>query len=130
MHLIPGALFTIIGDEDKGQLNDFSPKSVDFSAGGKLRKFYYATSDNPLNNPGLEDGFTVISPILEELYACNLTNIKSSLDLADNPSLLKLDATNSSFPDITIANNAPVQEIIINSPVSLKMDNLYDLQTL
>jgi hypothetical protein len=68
--------------------------------------------------------------LLEELYIANCSNTSTTLDLSTAPNLKLLDATNSSFTSIKIADGAPLESLKAGNPETLVLSNLRKLETL
>ena len=51
-------------------------------------------------------------------------NCKQKLNLADCTSLIELDASNSAFTEVTIAEGAPVTTIKLSQPTTLTLNSL------
>ena len=133
MKITPAKNFVTIGDINNvsGQIGTLSPDIADFAGAPKLRELIFATSDNTTFNNGLEGGVAFTgNNLLEKLYITNLQAYKEGLDLSGCPSLLEVDASDSTFTDITIASGAPLQKATLQSPTSLSLSNLTDLQEL
>lgn len=131
MELRPANSFTIIGDVNGGQVADFTPDVASFASAGKLRELVFATEANPIRNKIFKEGFSVANNnLLEKLYVSHLTSYTQGLNLSGCPNLLEVNAANSSFTSIEIANNAPVTSIVLQSPTSLVLSNLAELNTL
>lgn len=131
MYLFPSKVFTSIGDINGGQVGHFAPDQGSFSGASKLRELIFATKDNVVKNQGLTGGLNFsANPLLEKLYIANLLAYENDLNLSECPSLIELDASNSAFTGITIADGAPVTSITLNAPSSLNLSNLNELEQL
>jgi hypothetical protein len=68
--------------------------------------------------------------MLERAYLAGINQATpTALDLSSCTSLLELDATNSTFTEITLPNNAPAYTIKLEAPTSLTASNLTKLTT-
>lgn len=131
MYLYPSKLFTTIGDVNGGQVGHFAPDQGSFAGAPKLRELVFATSNNTTLNTGMTGGLNFsANPLLEKLYIANLLSYNNELNLSGCPSLVEVDATNSAFTGITIADGAPTQKIVLNNPSSLYLSDLHELQEL
>lgn len=127
MYIHPGSVFTKLGSVGaSGQLGSFAPDQMSFSGAKKLRELIYATSDlSSTLNYGLESEVSFEgNNLLEKLYVANLINCKQKLNLADCTSLIELDASNSAFTEVTIAEGAPVTTIKLSQPTTLTLNSL------
>lgn len=130
MYFYPAKVFSTIGEIDGGQLGDMFPEQVSFTQAGKLRTLVVGTEDRD-NNETLKNSFSVLgNPLLEKLYVSNLINYEAGLDLKNCPNLIEVNAINSTFTSVEIADNAPVTKIILDQPTSLYLSNLTNLSEL
>lgn len=130
MYFYPAKTFSLIGDVNGGKLGEMLPEQVSFAQAGKLRELVVATPDSSMNVT-LKQGFSVLNNnLLEKLYVSNLGAYTEGLDLSKCPNLLEVNAVGSTFTAVEIANNAPVTTIKLESPTTLTLSNLTELQTL
>lgn len=96
----------------------------------KLRKLVFSTQNDEPHTGQLETSFGTLK-MLEYLYACNLTfnDTNQSLNLADCSNIKHVDTYGSNFSVITIANNAPLEYLRLDSPSILNFTNLRKLNT-
>lgn len=131
----PAKVYTVIGstEQGQGQINDFFPEQLNFNSGKKLREIVFSTADRSghiINEVFIDDEFVVNSPVLEKLYVANLPKYNQSLDLTSCPSLQVLDARNSLFSSVQIADKASLEDLKLQSPSALQLSNLYNLKIL
>ena len=130
MYFYPAKAFSVVGDKDGGKLGELLPEQVEFAGAGKLRELIVATEDSS-KNVTLKSGFSVANNnLLEKLYVSNLSAFTEGLDLSKCPNLLEVNAIGSTFTSVEIADNAPVKSIYLQSPTSLTLSNLTELETL
>lgn len=130
VYLYPANLFYEVGNAVDG-LGEFG--LAQFTVGttaDKLRSLSLGTRVSPLNL--YLDSFGIGNSVnLEELYIANIQHANlTDLDLTKAPSLKILDATNSSFNLIEIADGAPLTTLLLNEPRTLILSNLTRLETL
>lgn len=141
IYLFLPQLYQILGDENiigtdasgnsiTGSLNKFLIKQYEATGTVKLRKLVLGTVDDNTLNSLLEKITFETSELLEELYVANYPELKIPLNLQAAPGLIKLDARNSGFSSITIADNAPTTTLLLNAPTSLNLFNLENLEIL
>ncbi len=134
MECYPAKVFSKLGSTipGEGMIGDFAPEQINFSDAGKLRELVVSiTGPNSSVNESLTSGFSLSNNImLEKLYAANLTKYKEGLDLSGCPNLIEVDARNSSFTSVQIADNAPVVSIKLQNPTSLDLSNTKNLKEL
>lgn len=130
-YLFSSQLYQEIGsttDKDYN-LSNITPAQLSVAKAPKLRTLVLGMNESDVN-----DSLTSVSfennDLLENLYAANCPKINGGLDLTNAPSLKYLDARKSGFTSITIANNAPIEHIYLNKPVSISLQNLTELKTL
>ncbi len=125
-------LYQTIGEEGRS-LNIFLPKQITVSPAEKLRELIagdYEEASSNLINYGLEEVGFDNNIMLEKLHICNYPNTELSLDLTKAVNLKELDARNSGFTGISIANGAPITKIQLEKPGTLNLSNLRYLETL
>lgn len=127
-------LYQKIGDagldkdgKPKGNLSGFAPAQLSVARAPKLRELVLGTIDSTINESLTTVGFEN-NDLLEILYAANCPSATVGLNLTNAPNLRKLDARGSGFTEITIADNAPVYSIQLESPTTLILSNLTDLE--
>lgn len=132
INFFPINVFSTLGDINGGQVGAYEPDQVDFSGANKLRELVIATvSDNAKSNETLKDGFAVSNnKLLEKLYVANFIKYNSNLDLSGCPNLREVDARNSTFTSIKIADGAPVEIIRLYKPTALEFSNLRNVKEL
>lgn len=129
IYFYPAKAFSTIGSIDGGRIGGYAPEQIDLSNAVKLREIVVSTLNDGLINTSLEDSFDVKNNnILEKLYVSNLTAYKDKLDLSGCANLREVDARNSTFTEISIANNAPVESLLLGNPTVLILSNLYNLK--
>lgn len=130
IYFYPAKAFSTIGTTTGGRIGGYAPEQIDLSNAIKLREIVVSVKDDELVNTSLKDSFDVKNNnILEKLYVANLTSYKDKLDLSGCPNLRTVDASNSTFTEISIANNAPVETLLLENPAALILSNLYNLKT-
>jgi hypothetical protein len=79
MGLWPANVFTHIGSVDGVQINDFAPAELNLASASRLREVVIGTRGNRVGetiNAELVTGLSFGNmPLLEKLYAANLTKI-------------------------------------------------------
>ena len=132
VYFYPVSAFSTVGAVDGGQVGAYEPEQISFSGANKLRELVISTvSDNAIPNESLISGFAVgNNKLLEKLYVANLTKYNSNLDLTNCPNLREVDARNSTFTAISIADSAPVESIKLYKPTALNFSNLRNVATL
>lgn len=99
----------------------------------KLRELVIGTGDPPNYGASPITNFSLgtRTPLLEKAYLAHINpNDATGLDLSDNSRLLELDARDSNFTDIVIADGAPTETIMLGEPSTLQLTNLRFLTTL
>lgn len=136
VYLYPANLYQVLGDKETGNLGDFELKQFTSEGGKKLRTLalgVYKTDDDKTNK-SLNDISFGANELLEELYVANLAyedeNGKTigDLNLINCPNLKTIDARNSTFSSLILAENAPVENIYINGPTTIQLSNLNDIE--
>lgn len=133
MYCYPARVFSKLGSTipGEGMIGDFTPEQISFADAGKLRELVVSTVDSGTYNESLKSGFDLLNNImLEKLYAANLTKYEQGLNLSGCPNLIEVDARNSSFTAVQIADNAPVVSIKLQNPSSLDLSNTKNLKEL
>lgn len=130
----PLSAYQTIGNPATGQgIGAFEPDQLTVAGAPKLRELVITTlggtPNQTLKNLNLSG-----NRLLEKLYACELhpTNTISGfpLNLNQCPSLKYVDGRSSFFDDISFADGAPIETILLEKPTALKLHNMYYLQTL
>ena len=109
-------------------LSALKPKVVNASDAYRLRDFSIGSLEDGYSNDGLTLVDLTNNRMLERFEAQNCPNITSSLDLKNATSLQYLDLRGSGFTGITIAPNAPVTTMYLNSPTALQLTNLSKIE--
>ena len=122
-------LYQSIGEVNGNNLSGFAPAQFSIVQAPKLRTVVLGTVDS-VKNDGLNTVGFENNDLLEVLYAANCPAAKVGLNLSKAPSLKELDVRGSGFTEITIANNAPVETIRLESPTTISLSNLTELKTL
>ena len=133
MYFYPAKAFSKIGsiEPGEGMVGDYFPEQISFTNAGKLRELVVSTVENGSYNESLKSGFDLLNnTMLEKLYAANLTKYEQGLNLSNCPNLIEVDARNSSFTSVQIADNAPVISIKLQNPTSLDLSNTKNLKEL
>lgn len=132
VYFYPINAFSTIGAVDGGQIGAYEPEQISFAGANKLRELVISTlSEDAIPNESLISGFDVgNNKLLEKLYVANLTKYESDLDLTNCPSLREVDARNSTFTAVTIADGAPVKSIKLYKPTALIFSNLRNVDEL
>lgn len=133
MYFYPAKVFSVLGSTDptEGMIGDYYPEQISFANAGKLRELIVSTAESGSINESLKSGFDLLNnTMLEKLYAANLTRYEQGLNLSGCPNLIELDARNSSFTSVQIADNAPVVSIKLQNPTSLDLSNTKKLKQL
>ena len=128
VYIYPANLFQSMGNVSTG-LNSYQLKQFDSSGARKLRTLALGVASGAPNSTLTNVTFNGTEN-LEKLYVANFTNIYGDLDLSDSPGLQYLDARDSNFSSVIIANNAPIETILLKSPSSLNLSNLSKLKPL
>ena len=111
-------------------LNILNAKTLTLDNAPRLRTVEINNSDSP--NEGLESLGFGSNPMLEAIYAKNLTNeaiSKSELNLSALKNLKILDTSGSAFSSITFADGGLLETIKIEAPKVLQMSNLSKIET-
>lgn len=130
-YLFSSQLYQEIGSTERKDYNlsNITPAQLSVAKAPKLRTLVLGMENSDVN-----DSLTSVSfennDLLENLYVANCPKVDGGLDLTNAPSLKYLDARKSGFTSITIADNAPVEHIYLNKPVSISLKNLTELETL
>lgn len=122
-------LYKSIGDENGGNLGDYLLKQFSSAGANKLTKVVLGTV-NTLENRVLEQLDLNSNELLEEIYIANYPGMTIGLDLTNVPGLKYLDARNSTFTSVVIADNAPLETALLHNPQTLVLSNLSHLKTL
>lgn len=133
MYFYPAKAFSVIGSTKPGEgmVGNFYPEQISFVGAGKLRELVVSTYNSDTTNESLKTGFDLLNnPMLETLHAANLSNYTSGLNLSNCANLREVDARNSTFTAVEIADNAPVTSIKLQNPTSLSLSNTSKLETL
>lgn len=134
----PGSVITEAGDDNMisaetgkkiGQLGVYNPEQLTLSSCKKLRKFVLATDDSSFTNNNLTKDLDFgACAMLEELYAANIKNYNSNLNLSACKNLRILNTQGTPFGEMTLPSNAPLTTINITAPVSLTAQNLRQVE--
>lgn len=108
-------------------ISTFDPKIVELNGAKRLQSFSIGAQGKIENLP--EISFKE-NELLRELTVQQCTGIKGSLDLSNLSYLYRVDTTGSTFTGITLPDNAPLEDAILNDINTLTASNLYELQTL
>lgn len=133
MYFYPAKAFSKIGsiEPGEGMVGDYFPEQISFTNAGKLRELVVSTVESGSYNESLKSGFDLLNnTMLEKLYVANLTKYEQGLNLSNCPNLIEVDARNSSFTSVQIADNAPVVSIKLQNPTSLDLSNTKNLKEL
>ena len=133
-------LYQTIGKLNHGSLNILLPEQITVSPAAKLRTLIageynerrQTDSDQILLNQSLEEIGFDNNTMLEELHICNYIPAATlgDLDLSNAVNLKTLDARNSGFTSIKIADGAPITNIKLANPGTLELTNLRHLDDL
>ena len=93
-------------------------------AQNKTQYFKYVTSKQNVNLETLDFSNNFM---LEKLEIKDCPNISGALNLRNSTNLKYLDISDSSFTNILIAPNAPLQTLYLNSPTGLYLSNLFKI---
>jgi hypothetical protein len=132
-YIKPAQAITVLGDPEGrdgfGSIGDYLPEQISFSNAIKLKEVNLGLYQKGTNNKSFDTGLSFNgTPLLEKINACNFTNYTGSLSLENCLSLKELDARNSSFTEVSLANGCPVSKIKLQNPSSLVMRNLSNIQ--
>jgi len=105
-------------------LEQLYPDTCVFSGATRLRELAIGSTEYGYENTFLRSLALGNNIMLERLYAQNLPNADSALDLSNCPALLYLDTTGSGFTAYTFADGGLITTAIINKPTSLSLVNL------
>lgn len=108
---------------------NMKPSKLDISKSNKIKLIQLDASTNNSENllfSSEESNRFTINNNLQSLIMKNCKNITFGLDLSNCSRLTNVDLTGSTFTGFTAAN-APVSQILLESPVSLTLNNLYYL---
>ena len=131
MDIYPANSFTTIGSVDGNQVGHFAPDQGSFSNASKLKEVVVSTADKSTKITGWtgEVSFNA-NPLLEKLYIANFVNCNKDLNLNKCPSLVELDTSYSAFTGIELTDGAPTKKVVLNTPTSLALSNLNQLEEL
>lgn len=128
--LLPGSIISSVGSlrSDEGQLNDYSVDAIKLGQATKLRELILGSKGRH-ENVQLDESLSFgANTLLETLYLCNLTKYNGPLDLSGCSNLLHLDASNSAFTSVTLADGAPIHTIELYQPTALQFSNLEKIE--
>lgn len=124
----PANVITAIGNATKG-FDKLVPKTIDLTSANKLRELYMSDATGKEN-----EHLTAISfkacPMLEIVRVGGLINYGAALELDKCANLKEVNALNSTFTSVSIADNAPLVKLELQNPTALQLSNLYNLETL
>ena len=100
------------------------PDTCVFSMATRLRELTIGSDAEGYQNTFLRTLALANNTMLERLYAQNLPNADSVLDLSHCPSLLYLDAGGSGFTGYDFADGGLLTTAILEQPVTLNLRNL------
>lgn len=100
------------------------PGYVSFSNAIRLRSLAVGSTVTGYQNPNLEYLTLGNNGMLEYLYAENLPNAATTLDLTNCPSLLYVDATGSGFTGYAFATGGLINTANLHAPTGLTMRDL------
>ena len=103
------------------------PDTCVFANAVRLRELTIGSTLKGYENTFLESLSLGNNTMLERLYAQNLPNANSALDLSNCPALLYLDTSGSGFTAYTFAEGGLVSYARMHKPTSLRMINLTHL---
>lgn len=130
INLFPAKVFSTIGSVDGGKIGGYEPEQITLSSATRLRELVISTGNDGLVNESLTKNCDFLSNnLLEKLYVANLAKYTDKLDLSACVNLREVDARNSTFTEVKIANNAPIEKLLLQNPTSLELSNLYNLNT-
>lgn len=110
--------------QEIGDLSPLYPGFCSFAMASRLRSVQVGSDVTGYRNTNLESVAFDNNPMLEYLYLQNLPNANSGLDLTKCKALKVLDATGSAFTGYDFATGGMLQEVHIESPVSLTLRDL------
>lgn len=93
----------------------------------RLREVTVGSPSHGYYNTNLRQLSFTNNTMLERLYAQNLTNINTGLDLKNCQALQYIDTTGSTFTSYEFANGGLLETAILQSPVTISMRNLAKL---
>lgn len=132
-YLYMAPMYSVIGDVniENADLNFIGPLGWSFSTAEKLRELNVGNYYNSVDF----DGDTLISftgnKMLEKLYLCNWSGVQARpLDLSSCTGLKELDLRGSNFSEVVVADGAPITTLYAGNPITLKLSNLKQLNTL
>jgi hypothetical protein len=98
----------------------------------KLRELVIGTGDSKRGESPISSfSLGTRTPLLEKAYLAHINPSNGNeLNLDANSRLLELDARDSNFTDIVIADGAPTETIMLGEPSTLQLTNLRLLTTL
>lgn len=133
MSLHPSSAISVLGriGEGGGELGALHPDIFQTFNAHKLRELIFSTKSSlGSNNSNFKEGLGLSqNELLEKLYLANFTAYTEGLDLSACNNLVELDASNSTFTEVKLADNAPTKVVLLSAPTILVMSNLFDVNT-
>ena len=100
------------------------PDTFDAAQASRLRVLAIGSDAVGYSNPNLQTLAVGTNRMLEELYAQNLPNALSPLDLTQCPALLYLDTRGSGFTSIDFAPGGVLEEAHLEAPTAISLRDL------
>lgn len=129
-YLYPSNLYQTLGDASSG-LNKLKLDQFEAVGAKKLRTLALGVYTDSTANTSLSSLGIGACENLENLYIARMTNNQlGNLNLDWAPNIKRIDGRNSAFSGFIIANNAPIEQLLVNNPKTLSLSNLTELQLL
>lgn len=110
-------------------LENLYPQYIKVSNGEKLRKISLNATKSYQQYTFNETIQSTFPKNLEELYLINCKSFSDSLELKTSNRLKILNASGSGFQGFEIASGAPLTTFIVESPQTIKLSNLFYLES-
>lgn len=130
-YLYPANLYQTLGNKDSG-LNQLKLEQFESEGSAtKLRILALGVYNVDIDNTSLGSIGIAGCENLEELYVARMKNPGlAALNLTHTKGIKKVDARDSAFTTISIADNAPLISLLVHNPQTLSLSNLTDLEIL
>lgn len=125
IYLWPSNIYQSLGDANTG-LNEYGLTQFTASNAKKLRTLslgVYNNNPDKASNTTLNTITFESNENLENVYVAEYQNALD-LNLKQSPGLQVIDGRDSGFSSVTLPDNAPIETIQLNNPVTLTLSNL------